>query len=184
MQPESEREPQPRSASRSSPHTPEADSLIRELSRAESEEVLARNHVGRIAYSFRDRVDIEPIHYVYHDGWIYGRTQLGTKLTVVRHNYWVAFEVDEVEELFGWRSVVVRGGFYILVDEGTPQTRALREQAIEQVRRLIPTAFTPEDPVPFRNILFRIAVQEIEGRATISTENREASAANGHEDRQ
>lgn len=167
------REPRPSGAEPRMPIAPEPASLIRELSRAESEEVLARNHVGRIAYSFRDRVDIEPIHYVYHDGWIYGRTQPGTKLTVVRHNYWVAFEVDEVEELFGWRSVVVRGGFYILTDEGTPHSRALREQAIAQVRRLIPTAFTPQDPVPFRNILFRIAVQEIEGRATITNNDLE-----------
>jgi nitroimidazol reductase NimA-like FMN-containing flavoprotein (pyridoxamine 5'-phosphate oxidase superfamily) len=143
---------------------PQLSPNIRELSRAEIDEVLARNHVGRIAYSFRDRVDIEPIHYVYHDGWIYGRTQPGTKLTVVQHNYWVAFEVDEVEDIFGWRSVVVRGGFYILIDEGTAQSRELREQAIEQIRRLTPEAFTDADPVPFRDIVFRIAVQEVEGR--------------------
>lgn len=142
--------------------------VIRELTRAEIDQILARNHVGRIAFSFRDRVDIEPIHYVYHDGWIYGRTQPGTKLTIVQHNYWVAFEVDEIgpsEDLFHWRSVVIRGGFYILHDEGTEQSDALRALAIEQIRRLTPDAFTDNDPVPFRNILFRIAVQEAEGRA-------------------
>jgi nitroimidazol reductase NimA-like FMN-containing flavoprotein (pyridoxamine 5'-phosphate oxidase superfamily) len=155
MQPEPAPQPQPK-----------ASELIRELTRPEIDEVLARNHVGRIAFSFRDRVDIEPIHYVYDDGWIYGRTQLGTKLTVVQHNYWVAFEVDEVEDLLGWRSVVIRGGFYILLDEGTEQSRALRDQAIEQIRRLTPEAFTDRDPVPFRDIVFRIAVQEAEGRST------------------
>jgi nitroimidazol reductase NimA-like FMN-containing flavoprotein (pyridoxamine 5'-phosphate oxidase superfamily) len=139
--------------------------MIRELTRTEIDEVLARNNVGRIAYSFRDRVDIEPINYVYDAGWIYGRTQLGTKLTVVQHNYWVAFEVDEVDDNLGWRSVVVRGGFYILVDEGTDQSRELREQAIAQIRRLTPEAFTEQDPVPFRDIVFRIAVQEVEGRS-------------------
>src|SRR5690625_7684181 len=104
---------------------------IRELTRAEIDEVLARNHVGRIAFSFRDRVDIEPIHYVYHDGWIYGGTQPGTKLTVVQHNYWVAFEGDEIgdaESLGNRRSGVVRGGFYLLDDDGNAQTRPTREQ--------------------------------------------------------
>jgi len=139
--------------------------VIRTLSREECEEILKRNNVGRIAFSFRDRVDIEPISYIYSGGWIYGRTQPGTKLTVVQHNYWVAFEVDEVDGTFGWRSVVVRGGFYVLIDEGTDQTRQLREHAIAQLRRLDPNAFTERDPVPFRNIVFRIAVQEIEGRA-------------------
>ena len=42
---------------------------IRELTRVEMEAILARNNVGRIAYAFQDRVDIEPISYVYaNDG--------------------------------------------------------------------------------------------------------------------
>ena len=41
---------------------------FRELTAAETDALLERNHVGRIAYSFHDRVDIEPIHYVYADG--------------------------------------------------------------------------------------------------------------------
>lgn len=140
---------------------------FRELDRLEIDEILARNHVGRIAFSFRDRVDIEPIHYVYDDGWIYGRTQPGTKLTVIRHNYWVAFEVDEVDDFFQWRSVVVRGGFYIIPDpsRSTPKDDEARERAIDLLRRLIPDALTPEDPTPGRTTLFRIAVQEVEGRA-------------------
>lgn len=148
---------------------PRTSAVIREMTRAEIDDVLSRNHLGRIAYSFRDRVDIEPINYIYDDGWIYGRTQVGTKLTVVQHNYWVAFEVDEADGHFGWRSVVIRGGFYILQDEGTAQTRELREQAIAQIRRLTPDAFTERDPVPFRDIVFRIAVQEAEGR--VASEN-------------
>ena len=140
---------------------------FRELDRAEIDEILSRNHVGRIAFSFRDRVAIEPIHYVYDDGWIYGRTQPGTKLTVIRHNYWVAFEVDEIDDFFQWRSVVVRGGFYIIPEpsRGTPKDDEVRERAIELLRRLIPDALTPEDPTPGRTTLFRIAVQEVEGRA-------------------
>ncbi|MEY2457594.1 MAG: hypothetical protein QOK06_2706, partial [Acidimicrobiaceae bacterium] len=39
--------------------------IIRALRGDESQALLARNRVGRIAYSFHDRVDIEPVHYVY-----------------------------------------------------------------------------------------------------------------------
>lgn len=31
----------------------------------EAEALLTRNHVGRIAFSLHDRVDMEPLHYVY-----------------------------------------------------------------------------------------------------------------------
>ncbi|HEV2131694.1 MAG TPA: pyridoxamine 5'-phosphate oxidase family protein, partial [Longimicrobiaceae bacterium] len=73
---------------------------FRTLTREEIAAVLRRNHVGRIAFSWRDRVDIQPIHYVFVGGWIYGRTTPGAKLTAVSHNRWVAFEVDEIEEMF------------------------------------------------------------------------------------
>lgn len=36
--------------------------------------------VARIAYSRENQVDIEPIHYIYQDGWLYGRTSRGAKL--------------------------------------------------------------------------------------------------------
>src|ERR1700680_2898471 len=88
--------------------------MIKELRRDEMEALLARNNIGRLAYAFADRVDIEPIHYVYADGWIYGRTSRGAKLETIQHNRWVAFEVDEVRGLFDWRSVVVRGCVYFL----------------------------------------------------------------------
>jgi nitroimidazol reductase NimA-like FMN-containing flavoprotein (pyridoxamine 5'-phosphate oxidase superfamily) len=39
--------------------------LIRELTDDEIHALLSRNHVGRLAFSHHDRVDIRPIHYVY-----------------------------------------------------------------------------------------------------------------------
>jgi hypothetical protein len=91
---------------------------FRALTRTECEELLGRNNVGRIAFSFHDRVDIEPLHYVYADGWIYGRTSAGTKIATLEHHRWVAFEVDEHQGLFDWRSVVVKGAFYELEADG------------------------------------------------------------------
>lgn len=138
---------------------------FRELSRDECIALLDRHQVGRLAFSQRERLDIEPIHYVHLDGWLYGRTQPGTKLEVLLHNRWVAFEVDEVEALFEWRSVVVRGGLYLLRAEGSEAEQERYAQGVAAVRRLIPEAFTPADPTPQRAILFRIHVDELIGRA-------------------
>ncbi|MDQ8145404.1 MAG: pyridoxamine 5'-phosphate oxidase family protein [Gemmatimonadota bacterium] len=138
---------------------------FRELTRDECIALLDRHQVGRLAFSQRERLDVEPIHYVHLDGWLYGRTQPGTKLEVLLHNRWVAFEVDEVDALFDWRSVVVRGGLYLLRAEGSDVERERYAQGIAAVRRLIPEAFTPRDPTPERAILFRIHVDEMSGRA-------------------
>lgn len=144
---------------------------IEELDRQDIVAILARNRVGRIAFSMRDRVDIEPIHYVYSNGWLYGRTSPGTKLSTIQRNRWVAFEVDEVASLTDWRSVVVHGAFYELeADDVSPTAENTWEHAVELLRRLDPAALTGDDPVPHRDVVFRIAVQEATGRrATLRT---------------
>lgn len=139
--------------------------VFRELSDDEIRALLGRNHVGRIAFSFHDRVDIRPIHYVYRDNWLYGRTSPGDKLVTLRHNQWVAFEVDEIHGPFDWESVVAHGSFYHVGEEGTPQHRELKQEALDIIRDFSPEAFRETDPVPFRTELFAIAIDSLSGRA-------------------
>ncbi len=135
------------------------------LNRAECEALLTSQHVGRLAFSFRDRVDIEPMHYVYANGHIYGRTQYGTKVDVLAHHPWIAFQVDDIEAVFEWRSVVVHGRIEFLDPDGSPQEVARFAQAVERFRTLVPNAFDVDDPTPVRELAFVIAVQEMTGRA-------------------
>jgi len=145
---------------------------FRDLSPEEAVAVLARNDFGRLAFTMHNRVDVQPLHYVYDDGWLYGRTRAGAKIETLRRNQWVAFEVDEVAGPFDWHSVVAHGGFYLLSPAGTG--RPTWDHAVTQLRRLVPQTLTDDDPVPFRTIVFRIAVQELTGRAA-STTGHEAS---------
>lgn len=138
--------------------------VIRELSREEVEETINRNRVGRIAFSFHDRVDIQPIHYIYERGWLYGRTSEGEKIYTLKHNQWIAFEIDEVSDLFEWRSVVVHGSFWIIHPQGSPRAEELWTRAAQLVAQIVPGALTENDPVSFRHTLFRIAVGEAHGR--------------------
>ena len=137
---------------------------FRDLDPAECTAILARHNVGRLAFSRKDRVDIEPIHYVLDNGWLYGRTQPGTKIEVITRNRWIAFEVDEVDGLFDWRSVVVKGGFYLLRADGGEHEVESYNKGIEILRRLVPETMTPADPLPERAIVFRINIDEMTGR--------------------
>lgn len=151
---------------------------FRELAREECEAVLARNHVGRIAWAHANQIRIEPVHYVHAGRWLFGRTSPGAKLDTLGGNFYrawpVAFEIDEVEALFRWRSVVVRGGFYALDEHGADWERAEWRTGVEQLRTLVPETFTPDDPAAFRTVLFRIAAQDVTGR--------EATPGDGAED--
>ncbi|MBC7896311.1 MAG: pyridoxamine 5'-phosphate oxidase family protein [Cytophagaceae bacterium] len=138
---------------------------VRELTRPEIDAFLAARTHGRIAYSFHDRVDIEPIHYVYEAGWLYGRTQPGLKLSVLQRNPWVAFEVDEVRGTFDWTSVVVKGTVYFVDDAATDRSEEIHQRVLERLRTLIPEALTPDDPVPERRVLFRLLVDDARGRS-------------------
>ena len=145
--------------------SPRSTTRIRALTQRECAAMLARNHVGRLAFAFHDRVDIQPLHYVYEAGWLYGRTAEGAQLVTLAHNQWVAFEVDEVRGLLDWSSVVVRGSFHPLDPEAGGRERLTALHAATLLQSLLPEALTTEDPVPFRRVLFRIAVGEMTGRA-------------------
>lgn len=138
---------------------------FRGLERREIDDILARNHVARLAYLLDGRVDIEPIHYVFAEGTLYGRTAPGTKLSALARDYWVAVEVDEVEDMFRWRSVVVHGGFHRIPPNQPGTQQVLWEHAVELLRGLVPEALTSADPTPHRTVLFRIPIQQAEGRA-------------------
>ncbi|HLB09253.1 MAG TPA: pyridoxamine 5'-phosphate oxidase family protein [Gemmatimonadaceae bacterium] len=137
--------------------------IIRELTADESRTLLGRHKVGRIAFSLNDRVDIQPIHYVFDDEWLYGRTSHGTKFATLARHSWCAFEVDEVRDLFDWDSVVVKGEMELLDPQlGSPDAYT---RGLELMRSLIPEALTASDPAPHRSILFRVHVKEMTGRA-------------------
>lgn len=137
-------------------------SEIVDLTEADARSFLARTHTGRIAYASHDSIDIEPISYSFDRGWIMGRTSVGSKLSALANNPWCAFQVDEIASAFAWTSVVAKGAFHLLDPEfGSPDVYA---RALSSVRALTPDAFSREDPVPARNILFGIYVNEITGR--------------------
>src|SRR6478672_2726072 len=129
------------------PPARKGDVVFREMPRDEIEEMLARNNVGRLAFSFHDRVDVQPIHYVYERGWLYGRTSEGDKLMALSLNQWVAFEVDEVEDVFDWKSIVIHGSFWVLHPHGSPHAEELWVKAAELVSWVVAGSTTENDPV-------------------------------------
>jgi len=143
---------------------------FRALSRPECESVLVRNSVGRIAFVRGHRPDIIPVHYVFAGNALYGRTAPGTRLDEMSRNFndaWpVAFEVDEIEGLFRWRSVVVHGNLHAAAEGDAEWQRNVREweEAMRSFRTLMPEAFTENDPTGFRDLLLRIDVAEVSGR--------------------
>ena len=137
------------------------------LNARQMEFVLRRNHVGRVAFVSDARMELQPIHYVFHDGAIYGRTSFGTKYLNFLLRPEVVFEVDEATGLFDWRSVIVRGELTILRSRGPLSESVAYWNGVAAVRTLSPEAFTERDPMPKRSVLFRIRPTSITGREAV-----------------
>ena len=134
------------------------------LTRAECTEVLARNQVGRIAFRAGRRVELVPLGYAVRDEWIFLRSAHGAKIEAFMKDPFVAFEVDEIDGPFDWRSVVVHGTIYLLQMNGGPIVNRDARPALEALRAAMPGAFSPDDPVPERQIIYGLYIQELDGR--------------------
>ena len=145
---------------------------FRSLTDRECRALLARNHVGRIAFVYRGVVDIAPVHYVTDDLWLFVRSDSGAKMRSFAHNPYVAFEVDEIAGAFAWRSVVAHGTVYVLSKAQSKVDLDAYDRALGALRRVTKAALTPEAPTPARRIVYGIHVDRVTGRAASTRRRR------------
>jgi len=134
--------------------------VIEELTRAEIEELLREQVVGRVGCHADGLTYVVPVIYAYDGGAFYVATIEGQKTRMMRANPRVCFEVDHYEGPGRWRSVIVQGSYEEL--EGEDARAALAALAARfsgrgPARR--PGASGRE------TVVFRVAVREATGRA-------------------
>ena len=134
------------------------------LTAADCRAVLARNHLGRLAFFNGETVDIEPIGYALKGHWLYARSAWGAKIESLARRPFVALEVDEVDGPFDWRSVVVYGTIYELPLDGSDLERRGRRRAVSAIKAAMPGSFTGHDPVPERQIVYGLHIDKLAGR--------------------
>lgn len=145
--------------------------MLGELDRDQIESVLRSEVVGRIGCHDAGRAYVVPVTYVYDGDAIYGHSTEGQKLHMMRANPYVCFEVDQIDDLANWRSVIAWGTFEELV--GDDAHRALR-LLVDRLMPLMPSATAhpgtdahnahADDTTGATPVLYRIALNEKTGR--------------------
>jgi nitroimidazol reductase NimA-like FMN-containing flavoprotein (pyridoxamine 5'-phosphate oxidase superfamily) len=135
------------------------------MTAAEIDELLARATMARLACQGEDRPYVVPVAYAYRDGAVLVHSFLGTKVAMMRKNPRVCIQLDEIEHMASWRSVVAWGTFEEL--EGERAEAALRTL----VERLLPPGAAAERRDPFappgmedQVVLFQVKLDEKSGR--------------------
>jgi nitroimidazol reductase NimA-like FMN-containing flavoprotein (pyridoxamine 5'-phosphate oxidase superfamily) len=146
--------------------------MLGELNALQINNVLSSQAVGRLACTDGKKPYIVPVTYCYDGEFIYGQTNKGTKLTLLRKNPNVCFEVDVMTDMRNWQSVVVMGKFEELSRKEEEKARELF------VSRLFPlstsstvhtyghpgAAAGEEESNRVKPIMYRIRIARVSGR--------------------
>lgn len=140
--------------------------LIHELTDEECRTILGRSRLARLACSRYDQAYIVPIFIQFDDDHLYSFATVGQKIDWMRSNPKVCIEVDDIQDVRHWTSVVAFGLYEELTD--APEHRAGRERARELLESRgefwFPAAAkltSGEHAVP---VVFRIKIDRISGR--------------------
>lgn len=147
--------------------------MLGDLSQDQIDRLLRAEVVGRIGCHAEQRTYVVPVTYVYDGSAIYGHTSEGMKVRMMRENPEVCFEVDRMENMANWRSVVVRGRFEelrgtaaahamgLLMDRLLPLTPS---ETAGPTHGIEPSAVHRTDVAGRHVVVYRIVIREKTGR--------------------
>jgi uncharacterized protein len=144
--------------------------MLGELNNEQIDELLRSEVIGRLGCHADDKTYIVPITYVFDGDAIIGHSAEGMKIDKLRQNPNVCFEIDKIENMANWQSVIVWGVFEEL--EGYDARLAMQKL----INRILPL-ITSETSMPTHGIeghqletdgskavVYRIKIAEKTGR--------------------
>lgn len=146
--------------------------MLGRLTNEQIEHVLRSEVVGRIGCCAKNDMYIVPVAYVYHKDFIYAHSKEGLKIEMMRKNPNVCFQVDSIENMANWRSVIVWGEYQELKHEKEQKAgmkiiadRILPVLTSETVRRSQGVTQSPAViEKAFKAIVYRIKIARRSGR--------------------
>ena len=150
--------------------------MFGKLGNIQIEELLYKQVIGRLGCHADGLTYVVPISFAYDGEYIYGHTQEGMKLDLMRKNPNLCFEVDDMLDMANWKSVITWGVFEEL-KESPDRNKALKNL----IGRILPlissetTHLSPQWPFPsndlenIEGVVFRIRLTEKSGRYEYNT---------------
>ena len=145
--------------------------MLGELNDMQINNVLSSQVLGRLACTNGKQPYIVPVTYTYDGKYIYGQTNEGLKLKMLRKNPNVCFEVDMMTDMRHWQSVIVYGKFMELKDE---EAKKARDILFNRVLPLMTSStihsyghgdtVQVDDSTRVKEVMYRIKIKKLTGR--------------------
>ena len=138
--------------------------MFSHLSDVQARELLQNSRVARLGCIVNGAPYIVPINYDFEGDCVYGHSRAGMKISALRDNPHACIQVDQVETVMRWSSVLAFGNFEEIVDP------AEREKILNKLLQRFPL-LTPVEIAnvktdsPPEVIVFRIRIDRITGVA-------------------
>lgn len=133
--------------------------------------LLTTQALGRLACCDNDTPYIVPVTYAWDGKYIYGQTNEGSKLEILRKNPNVCFEIERMTNMANWECVVIQGTFKEL--EGT-EAEAARKILFSSVYALTTSntihpfeheaGDAEDDEKRIKAVMYRIEITTMTGR--------------------
>lgn len=142
--------------------------MLGKLSPEQIELLLKSEMIGRIGCYAENKIYVVPVTYAYADGYIYAHSANGMKIKMMRENPEVCFEIDSMQDMGNWQSVIAWGRFEELI---VPETKMAGMKLLVDRFMPIMTSETarPHETSPHGTgaqeaVVFRIKLREKTGR--------------------
>lgn len=145
--------------------------MIGSLNETQINNVLSSQVLGRMASTDGKQPYIVPVTYTYDGKYIYGQTNEGMKLDLLRKNPNVCFEVDMMTDMANWQSVIVFGKFEELKNK---KAQKARDILFNRVFPLLTSSTIHahehevkekvDDSTRIKHVMYRIKIKKMTGR--------------------
>jgi nitroimidazol reductase NimA-like FMN-containing flavoprotein (pyridoxamine 5'-phosphate oxidase superfamily) len=146
--------------------------MLGELNELQINNILTSQVIGRLGCTDGIQPYVVPVTYVYDGKYIYGQTNEGKKLRILRKNPKVCFEVDLMLDMRNWQSVLVFGKFEEFKTEQAKEKS--RDILFNRIFALMTSSTVHShehestaqitDDTRIKYVMYRIKIKKITGR--------------------
>ena len=145
--------------------------MLGELNDTQIRNLLSSQVLGRLSCTDGVHPYIVPVTYKYDGKYIYGQSNEGKKLKILRENPHVCFEADSMTDMANWQCVLAFGEFEELDNEAAEKARALLFNHVFSLMTSStlhghehPVTEEVDDSSRVKMVMYRIKINELTGR--------------------